>query len=136
MSSDRETSDSCLSDTEPYQGPIPRDIAAAYKRGSLQVVHKGNQYIWKEHEDNESAFTESSIIWRLGDEYERVGNNCLKKYRRCGRAVGPQLANPGRNLYSIHSFLHTNLLILVPNVSPILEIPRKDVTPIGSGFCS
>ena len=96
-----------------------------------RLYTKGNQYIWKEYEDNERAFTESSIIWRLGDEYERVGNNCLKKYWRCCRAVGHQLANPGRNLYSIHSFLHTNLLILVLNVSPVLEIPRKDVTPIG-----
>jgi hypothetical protein len=84
MSSDFETSDSCLSDTEPHQSSHPREVAAAYTRGPLQVVYKGNQYIWKEHEDNERAFTKSSIIWRLGDEYERVGNNCLKKYWRCG----------------------------------------------------
>ena len=84
ISSNLETSDSSLSDTEPDQNRIPVDVTAAYKRGPQQVVYKGNQFIWKEHDDNESAFTKSSIIWRLGDEHERVGNNCVKKYWRCG----------------------------------------------------
>ena len=96
MSSDLETSDSCLSDTEPHQSPIPRDVAAATSIGD--------------------AGWDRQLIGQLDDD----------------RDVGPQLANLGRNLSSIHSFLHTNLLILVPNVSPVLEIPKKDVTPIGS----
>jgi hypothetical protein len=47
-------------------------------------AHKGKQYIRKQHDDNERAFTKSSTIWQLGDEYEKLGNGHQKKNWRCG----------------------------------------------------
>ena len=55
---------------------------------------------------------------------------CLKNW--WDRGLVEQLDDDlGRNLYSIHSFLHTILLIVVPTASPVLELLRKDVMPIG-----
>src|SRR5271156_1843990 len=72
MSLDHQMSDFSQSETEPDQISIPADITAAYKRGPPQVVYKGNQFTWKQHHDNERAFTRSSVIWQLGDEYEKL----------------------------------------------------------------
>jgi len=69
MSFDHQMSDFSQSETESDQISIPADIAAAYKRGPPQVVYKGT---WKQHHDNERAFTRSSVIWQLGDEYEKL----------------------------------------------------------------
>ena len=45
---------------------------------------KGKQYVWKAHEDNQRAFTKPSVIWQLGDEYEKVGSGYRRKYLCCG----------------------------------------------------
>ena len=37
------------------------------------------------------------------------------------------MRNLGRNLYSMHSFLHTILLTFVPNASALLGLPKIDV---------
>jgi hypothetical protein len=65
-------SDSSHSDLDINIDP---DVAAAYNRGLDQVVHKGKQYLWRKYRDNTRAFSQSSVIWFLGDEYERTGNN-------------------------------------------------------------
>jgi hypothetical protein len=45
---------------------------------------KGKQYVWKQHEDNQRAFTTPSVIWQLGDEYEKIGSGHRRKFWRCG----------------------------------------------------
>src|SRR5207249_6399987 len=50
----------------------------------LILFIKAKRYDWRPHEDNTRAFTKPSIIWQLGDEYERRGNSHRKQYWRCG----------------------------------------------------
>jgi hypothetical protein len=49
-----------------------------------RVSFKGKQYVWKAHEDNQRAFAKPSVIWQLGDEYEKVVSGYRRKYWRCG----------------------------------------------------
>jgi hypothetical protein len=65
-------SDSSRSDLDINIDP---DVAAAYNRGPDRVVHKGKEYLWRKHRDNTRAFSQPSIIWFVGDEYERTGNS-------------------------------------------------------------
>ena len=67
---------------------IDPDVAAAYNRGPDRVVHKGKQYLWRKHRDNTRAFSQPSVIWFLGDEYERTGNSRQKRFWRCGLCKG------------------------------------------------
>jgi hypothetical protein len=78
-------SDSSRSDLDINIDP---DVAAAYNRGPDRVVHKGKQYLWRKHRDNTRAFSQPSVIWFLGDEYERTGNSRQKRFWRCGRCKG------------------------------------------------
>jgi hypothetical protein len=72
MSSDAEMDDSNQSETEiePKLAIAP-NVLTASKPGSAHPVHKGKYYDWGRHEDNYRAYTKPSIIWQLGDEYER-----------------------------------------------------------------
>jgi hypothetical protein len=83
MSCDVEMSDSDspLSDMEIGIDP---EVAAAYNRGPDRVVHKGKEYLWHKHRDNTRAFSKPSVIWLLGDEYERTGNSYQKRVWRYG----------------------------------------------------
>ena len=85
MSSDVEMDDSSQSGTEiePVFAIAP-DVLAARKPGPAHFVHKGKHYDWRPHEDNCRAYTKPSIIWQLGDEYEKRGNSHRKQYWRCG----------------------------------------------------
>jgi hypothetical protein len=56
----------------------------AYRRGPPHLMHKGNLYTRKEHQDNTRAYSKASIIWQFGDEYARTVNGQQKKYWRCG----------------------------------------------------
>src|SRR5271156_3617394 len=80
---DVEISDS---DSLPSNSSINIDpkIAAAYTRGLERVVVKGTTYLWQQHPDNTRAFTKPSVIWLLGDEYERINNSQNKRFWRCG----------------------------------------------------
>ena len=51
-------------------------------------MHKGKQYLWRKHRDNTRAFSQPSVIWFLGDEYERTGNSRQKRFWRCGICKG------------------------------------------------
>ena len=77
MPSDLEMSDSSQSDGEP-------NTNVAYRRGPPHLMHKGNLYTRKEHQDNTRAYSKASIIWQFGDEYARTVNGQQKKYWRCG----------------------------------------------------
>jgi hypothetical protein len=85
-SSDVEMLSSSNSDSEPDtpgQVCVAPDVAAACKRGPERVNFKGKKYVWKAHEDNQRAFTKPSVIWQLGDEYEKIGSGYRRKYWRC-----------------------------------------------------
>ena len=69
MSSDTDNSSQLESESGHVQ--IAVDVAAAYTRGPARVLFKGKHFHWRPHEDNTRAFTKSSIIWQLGDEYKR-----------------------------------------------------------------
>ena len=74
------------SDSEPDtpgQVCVAPDVAVACKRCPERVSFKGKQYVWKAHEDNQRAFTKPSVIWQLGDEYEKIGSGYRRKYWRC-----------------------------------------------------
>jgi hypothetical protein len=62
---------------------VAADVAAAYTRGTAQILYKGKHFDWRQHEDNTRAFVKASVIWELGDEYERRGQD-RKQYWRCG----------------------------------------------------
>jgi hypothetical protein len=81
MSSDVETDDSSQSGTEikPVVAIAP-DVLAARKPGPAHFVHKGKHYDWRPHEDNCRAYTKPSIIWQLGNEYEKRGNSRRRQY--------------------------------------------------------
>ena len=86
-SSDVEMVDSSHSESEPeglQRVRVAADVAAACKRGPERLKVKGKQYVWKQHEDNQRAFTTPSVIWQLGDEYEKIGSGHRRKYWRCG----------------------------------------------------
>jgi hypothetical protein len=72
MSSDVEMDGSSQSGTEiePVLAIAP-DVLVARKPGPPHFVHKGKHYDWRPHEDNCRAYTKPSIIWKLGDEYEK-----------------------------------------------------------------
>ena len=70
-------SDSSHSDLDINIDP---DVAATYNRGPDRVVHKGKEYLWRKHRDNTRAFSQPSIIWFVGDEYERTGNSRQKRF--------------------------------------------------------
>jgi hypothetical protein len=57
------------------------------KRGLERVSFKVKQCVWKAHEDNQRVFTKPSIIWQLGDEYEKVGSGYRRKYWRRGLCI-------------------------------------------------
>ena len=70
------TDDSSQSETETELSGHIRvavDVAAAYTRGPAQILYKGKHFDWRQHEDNTRAFVKASVIWELGDEYERRG---------------------------------------------------------------
>ena len=82
MSSDVEMDDSSHSDSDvelDLEVIVAPDVLAACKRGPAHLVHKGKHYDWRPHEDNARAFSKPSVIWQLGDEYERreiaIGNS-------------------------------------------------------------
>src|ERR1700733_10193321 len=78
-------SDSSHSDLDINIDP---DVVAAYNRGPDRVVHKGKEYLWRKHRDNTRVFSQPSVIWFLGDEYERTGNSRQKRFWRCGLCKG------------------------------------------------
>ena len=57
MPSNAEMSDCSQSENEPEQVPILPHAPAACKQDPQSIVFKGNQYNWKQHEDNERAFS-------------------------------------------------------------------------------
>jgi hypothetical protein len=86
-SSDVEMHGSSNSDSEldtSGQVCVAPDVAAACKRGPERVGFEGKRYVWKAYEDNQRAFTKPSIIWQLGDGYEKVDSGYRRKYWRCG----------------------------------------------------
>ena len=52
---------------------------------------KGKQYVWEQHEDNQRAFTTPSVIWQLGDQYEKIGSGYQRKYWRCGLCTNTKM---------------------------------------------
>jgi hypothetical protein len=89
-SSDVEMPNSSNSDSEldtSGQVCVTPDVAAACKRGPERVRLKDKQYVWKAHEDNQRVFTKPSVIWQLGDEYEKVGSGYRMKCWRCGLCI-------------------------------------------------
>ena len=53
--------------------------------------------MWKQHEDNQRAFTTPSVIWQLGDEYEKIGSGSMSA--ECERVFSStkKLITPERN---------------------------------------
>ena len=93
-SSDVEMVDSGHSESEPeglQRVRVAADVAAACKRGPERLKVKGKQYVWKQHEDNQRAFTTPSVIWQLGDGYEKIGNGYRRKYWRCGLCTNTKM---------------------------------------------
>jgi hypothetical protein len=85
-SSDVEMPSSSNSDSEPDspgQVCVVPDVAAACER-TPKLLASGKQYVRKAHEDNQRVFTKPSVIWRLGDKYEKVGSGYRRKYWLCG----------------------------------------------------
>ena len=65
-SSDVEMVDSGHLESEPeglQRVRVAADVAAACRRGPERLKVKGKQYVWKQHEDNQRAFTTPSVIW-------------------------------------------------------------------------
>ena len=81
MSSDVEMNDSSHSNSDVelnLKVIVAPDVLAACKRGPDHLVYNGKRYDWRPYEDNARAFNKPSVIWQLGDEYERRGNGYRK----------------------------------------------------------
>ena len=75
MSSDVEMNSSDVEMSDSDQSGNGSNTLRAYKRGPERLMHKGDLYTRKQHQDATRAFTKSSIIWKFGDEYEKGGNS-------------------------------------------------------------
>jgi hypothetical protein len=86
-SSDVEMPSPSNSDSEPGtsgQVCVARRCCGLQTGGPERASFKDKQYVWKAHKDNRRAFIKPSVIWQLGDEYEKVGSGDRRKYWRCG----------------------------------------------------
>jgi hypothetical protein len=114
-SSDVEMPGSSNSDSEPdtrRQVCVAPDVAAACKRGLERVSFKRQAVYMESPRGQPARLTKHSVIWQLGDEYEKVGSGYQRKCLRCGLCTKTKmLAMNGNSTRGLRLFLILRPLI-------------------------